>query len=142
MLGEYFTPNRFARRIEVCTRYRVRQPVRPRHLGSAAVPSGEAGRHPKSRAVKESRLFTRVADLLSADVKAGEDECQRGEDEQAGDGNPSGRRLGEHVFLEVNPCGEWGMLERTPGLPIPEAIADLLLGHAPRRTPAFQNRVL
>lgn len=41
-------------------------------------------------------LFTRVADLLSADVKAGEDERQRGEDEQAGDGNPGGRRLGEH----------------------------------------------
>jgi MvdC family ATP-grasp ribosomal peptide maturase len=34
---------------------------------------------------------------------------------------------GEHVFLEVNPGGEWGMLERDLGLPISEAIADALL---------------
>ena len=37
--------------------------------------------------------------------------------------NPSG----EHVFLEVNPGGEWGMLERDLGLPISEAIAAALL---------------
>ena len=40
---------------------------------------------------------------------------------------------GQHVFLELNPSGEFFWLERTPGLPISEAIADLLLGHAPRR---------
>ena len=34
---------------------------------------------------------------------------------------------GEHVFLEVNPSGEWGMLERDLGLPISGAIADALL---------------
>jgi MvdC family ATP-grasp ribosomal peptide maturase len=34
---------------------------------------------------------------------------------------------GEHVFLEVNPSGEWGMLERDLGLPISEAIAETLL---------------
>lgn len=34
---------------------------------------------------------------------------------------------GRCVFLEVNPCGEWGMLTRDLGLPIPEAIADALL---------------
>ena len=34
---------------------------------------------------------------------------------------------GEHVFLEVNPEGEWGMLERDLGLPISEAIAEALL---------------
>lgn len=34
---------------------------------------------------------------------------------------------GEHVFLEVNPGGEWGMLERDLGLPISEAIAKALL---------------
>lgn len=34
---------------------------------------------------------------------------------------------GEHVFLEVNPSGEWGMLERDLGYPISEAIADALL---------------
>ena len=34
---------------------------------------------------------------------------------------------GEHVFLEVNPVGEWGMLERDLDLPISEAIADALL---------------
>jgi MvdC family ATP-grasp ribosomal peptide maturase len=35
---------------------------------------------------------------------------------------------GEHVFLEVNPGGEWGMLERDLGLPIADAIARALLG--------------
>jgi MvdC family ATP-grasp ribosomal peptide maturase len=34
---------------------------------------------------------------------------------------------GEHVFLEVNPSGEWGMLERDLGLPIADAIARALL---------------
>ena len=34
---------------------------------------------------------------------------------------------GEYVFLEVNPGGEWGMLERDLDLPIAEAIADALL---------------
>jgi MvdC family ATP-grasp ribosomal peptide maturase len=34
---------------------------------------------------------------------------------------------GEHVFLEVNPAGEWGMLERDLNLPIAEAIAGALL---------------
>jgi MvdD family ATP-grasp ribosomal peptide maturase len=45
----------------------------------------------------------------------------------------------KHVFLELNPCGEFFWLERTPGLPISDAIADLLLAHAPRRqsTPTY-----
>jgi MvdC family ATP-grasp ribosomal peptide maturase len=34
---------------------------------------------------------------------------------------------GRHVFLEVNPGGEWGMLEHDLGLPISDAIADALL---------------
>lgn len=34
---------------------------------------------------------------------------------------------GEHVFLEVNPGGEWGMLERDLNLPIADAIARALL---------------
>lgn len=34
---------------------------------------------------------------------------------------------GEHVFLEVNPTGEWGMLERDLDLPISRAVADALL---------------
>lgn len=40
---------------------------------------------------------------------------------------------GGHVFLEVNPCGEWGMLERDLELPIAAAIADALLH--PERMP-------
>lgn len=39
-------------------------------------------------------------------------------------------------FLEVNPSGEFCWLERAPGLPVSDALADLLLGHAPRRLPA------
>jgi MvdC family ATP-grasp ribosomal peptide maturase len=34
---------------------------------------------------------------------------------------------GEYVFLEVNPAGEWGMLERDLNLPIADAIAGALL---------------
>ena len=40
---------------------------------------------------------------------------------------------GRHVFLELNPCGEFFWLERSPGLPISDAIAGLLLGHSRRR---------
>jgi MvdD family ATP-grasp ribosomal peptide maturase len=40
---------------------------------------------------------------------------------------------GRHVFLEINPAGEFFWLEDCPGLPISKAIADLLLGLAPRR---------
>jgi MvdC family ATP-grasp ribosomal peptide maturase len=35
---------------------------------------------------------------------------------------------GRHVFLEVNPAGEWGMLERDLELPIAAALADALVG--------------
>ncbi|MFB2839286.1 MvdC family ATP-grasp ribosomal peptide maturase [Floridanema evergladense] len=34
---------------------------------------------------------------------------------------------GEYVFLEVNPLGEWGMLEKDLDLPISEAIANVLI---------------
>lgn len=40
---------------------------------------------------------------------------------------------GRHVFLEVNPVGEFFWLERCPGLPISDAIADVLLGRSRRR---------
>lgn len=40
---------------------------------------------------------------------------------------------GRHVFLEVNPSGEFFWLEQRPGLPISEAIADVLLGLSRRR---------
>ncbi|HKP80545.1 MAG TPA: hypothetical protein VJT69_00940 [Pyrinomonadaceae bacterium] len=42
---------------------------------------------------------------------------------------------GKYIFIELNPCGEFFWLEHTPGLPISEAIADLLLDHSPRRQP-------
>lgn len=34
---------------------------------------------------------------------------------------------GEYVFLEINPVGEWGMLEKNLDLPIASAIADALV---------------
>lgn len=37
---------------------------------------------------------------------------------------------GRHVFLEVNPVGEFFWLEKCPGLPISRAIADVLLSRA------------
>jgi glutathione synthase/RimK-type ligase-like ATP-grasp enzyme len=32
-----------------------------------------------------------------------------------------------HIFLEINPAGEWGWLQRDLGFPIAEAIAETLL---------------
>ncbi len=40
---------------------------------------------------------------------------------------------GRHVFLEVNPAGEWFWLQATPGLPIAEALADVLTEKVPHR---------
>jgi hypothetical protein len=40
---------------------------------------------------------------------------------------------GRHVFLEVNPVGEFMWLMRHPGLPVDEALADVLRGSAARR---------
>ncbi|MBN1206552.1 MAG: MvdD family ATP-grasp ribosomal peptide maturase [Myxococcaceae bacterium] len=40
---------------------------------------------------------------------------------------------GRHVFLEVNPAGEFTWLMQYPGLPIAEALADVLVGRAARR---------
>ena len=37
----------------------------------------------------------------------------------------------QHVFLELNSCGEFFWLERAPRLPISEAIADILLRSSP-----------
>jgi glutathione synthase/RimK-type ligase-like ATP-grasp enzyme len=37
---------------------------------------------------------------------------------------------GRHHFLEINPAGEWGWLQRDLGLPIAEAIADALISGA------------
>ncbi|HKQ52585.1 MAG TPA: hypothetical protein VJT74_09465 [Pyrinomonadaceae bacterium] len=42
---------------------------------------------------------------------------------------------GRHVFLEVNPVGEFCWLEHCPGLPIADAIADVLLGRKRLRSP-------
>ena len=38
------------------------------------------------------------------------------------------------MFLEVNPAGEFFWLEKENGMPISDAIADGVLGLAPRRT--------
>jgi hypothetical protein len=36
---------------------------------------------------------------------------------------------GRYVFLEVNPSGQWGWIERATGQPITKAIADILVSH-------------
>jgi MvdD family ATP-grasp ribosomal peptide maturase len=40
---------------------------------------------------------------------------------------------GRHVFLEVNPVGEFFWLERHAGLPVSDGIADVLMGRSRRR---------
>ncbi|KFE66375.1 MvdC/MvdD family ATP grasp protein [Hyalangium minutum] len=47
---------------------------------------------------------------------------------------------GRYVFLEVNPGGEWGMLEHDLGLPIAAALADALVaGSAPLHFPLQES---
>lgn len=46
-----------------------------------------------------------------------------------------------HVFLEINPVGEYFWLDLYPGLPISEAIADLLLDRLPRRTRSVTRQI-
>lgn len=46
---------------------------------------------------------------------------------------------GRHVFLEVNPVGEFFWLEKTPGFPLSSAIADLLVDPAHRRLPGLPS---
>lgn len=41
---------------------------------------------------------------------------------------------GRHVFLEVNPAGEFMWLMQHPGLPIAEALANVLTGRVARRS--------
>jgi glutathione synthase/RimK-type ligase-like ATP-grasp enzyme len=48
---------------------------------------------------------------------------------------------GEHVFLELNPAGEWGWLERDLGLPISEAIAEHLVAGAGVTTQVATTKV-
>ncbi|HLO93162.1 MAG TPA: hypothetical protein VK195_02495, partial [Burkholderiaceae bacterium] len=43
------------------------------------------------------------------------------------------------VFLEVNACGEWGMLQRDLGLPIADALAEALLNVSPTHLAALQS---
>ena len=37
----------------------------------------------------------------------------------------------DYVFLEINPNGQWGWIQSRTGLPIAEALADLLAGARP-----------
>ena len=46
---------------------------------------------------------------------------------------------GNYVFLEVNPGGEWGMLERDLNYPISEALADALLTPVGDTDAGFNN---
>ncbi len=45
---------------------------------------------------------------------------------------------GRHVFLEVNPGGEWGMLERELGLPIAAAFAEALIAGSAAHAKTWQ----
>lgn len=48
---------------------------------------------------------------------------------------------GEHVFLELNAGGEFFWLERVPGLPVSQALADTLLSPARRLAPHRRGAV-
>lgn len=66
------------------------------------------------------------ADALPDDVAAALDTLMRDLGLAFGAADILRARDGTHYFLEVNPVGEWGMLERDLGLPIADAIAEEL----------------
>ncbi len=49
---------------------------------------------------------------------------------------------GDFWFLEINPAGEFQWLARHAGLPLAQAIADVLRGEAPRRPPVPCGRIV
>ena len=65
-------------------------------------------------------------DRLPDDVAAGLDALMRALGLRFGVADILRARDGSHAFLEVNPVGEWGMLERDLDLPIADAIAEEL----------------
>lgn len=65
-------------------------------------------------------------DRLPDDVAAGLDALMRALGLGFGVADVLRARDGSHAFLEVNPVGEWGMLERDLELPIADAIAEEL----------------
>jgi glutathione synthase/RimK-type ligase-like ATP-grasp enzyme len=65
-------------------------------------------------------------DVLPDDVAAQLDALMRALGLGFGAADLVRARDGAHHFLEVNPVGEWGMLERDLGLPIADAIAEEL----------------
>jgi hypothetical protein len=65
-------------------------------------------------------------DRLPDDVAARLDALMRALGLRFGVADFLAARDGSHAFLEVNPVGEWGMLERDLGLPIADAIAEEL----------------
>ena len=66
-------------------------------------------------------------DRLPDDVAARLDALMRALGLRFGVADLLAARDGSHAFLEVNPVGEWGMLERDLGLPIGAALAEELL---------------
>jgi glutathione synthase/RimK-type ligase-like ATP-grasp enzyme len=66
------------------------------------------------------------ADRLPDDVAARLDALMRALQLRFGVADILVARDGSHVFLELNPVGEWGMLERDLDLPIADAIAEEL----------------
>jgi glutathione synthase/RimK-type ligase-like ATP-grasp enzyme len=65
-------------------------------------------------------------DALPDDIAAPFDAVMRGLGLRFGAADFLRARDGSYYFLEVNPVGEWGMLERDLGLPIADAIAEEL----------------
>jgi glutathione synthase/RimK-type ligase-like ATP-grasp enzyme len=65
-------------------------------------------------------------DRLAEDVAARLDTLMRALGLRFGVADILVARDGSHVFLELNPVGEWGMLERDLDLPIADAIAEEL----------------
>lgn len=65
-------------------------------------------------------------DALPDDVAASLDALMRSLGLSFGAADILRARDGSHYFLEVNPVGEWGMIERDLGLPIADAIAEEL----------------
>jgi glutathione synthase/RimK-type ligase-like ATP-grasp enzyme len=96
------------------------------YVASIDASSSEQGAVDWRRDMKLAGAF--VADALPEPIAAAVLEVMRTYGLVYGSLDIIRRPDGEHVFLEINAAGEWAWLATVVGLPIAEAIADVLTG--------------
>ncbi|MCY0961490.1 ATP-grasp ribosomal peptide maturase [Streptomyces sp. H27-H5] len=106
--------------------HEIRLTVVGKRLFAAAIHAGSDAGHEDWRADYGSLTYT--ATTVPDDVAAGMLRLMDRLGLRYGAADFVVTPAGEHLFLEVNPCGQWDWIQGATGLPIAEAIADDLEG--------------